>query len=211
MVNRSLQVANSSVRALLPLLLVFLLSSCGIFDTRDPEPPQTGSGYIWQDATTPDILLDNFEGTVEALDAENYKRIFISETDEPQSSGTTPSYFFIPSTSTNFPVWNTEAERNHISRLKSELLNNARLTFTLNVTQQRQTSTTRIGVDANYTIFIPSESGDVPNTVTGSMVLALELVRTERGTNEWRILSWIDNPATSETYTWTDLKARFGS
>lgn len=197
---------------LLALGVSLSVSSCGIFDTRNPEPPQTGSGYIWQDATTPDILLDNFEGSVEALDAENYKRIFVSETDE-LSSGSTPRFDFFPEISvTNFPAWSLEAERGYLSRLKSELLTNARLTFDLNITQQSQTSTSRIRVDANYTIFIPSESQDVPNTVTGSMNLILDLVRTERGTNEWRISTWVDlKPANGEGYTWTDLKARFGS
>jgi hypothetical protein len=192
-----------------------LMSSCGIFDTREPEPPQTGGGYIWQDATTIGILLDNFEGSVEALDAENYKRVFIAATDSILPEGSS-FYTFLPKAGLagSFPPgWSVESERSYLSRLKSELISSARLNLDLKITQESQTSPYRTQITANYTLFIPSESTDVlPNTVTGNLVFQLQQVRTERGTTEWRITSWLDNdPASGEAFTWSDLKARFGN
>jgi hypothetical protein len=195
------------------LILFLMLSSCGIFDTREPDPPVTGSGFIWVDATSYERLLDNFEGSIEALDAENYKRVFISPSDSLLSGGTIKYNFFHnpsldPSSRVIFANWDTESERNYLSRLKSVLVNTARLNLELKNVNTSQSSTNQVTVNADYTLAIPSESSVVPNTVTGFMRLQLLLVKTERGTQEWRIANWYDDdPNGGKAYSWTDLKA----
>lgn len=206
------------MRALLCLLSVLLLSSCGIFDTREPEPPVTGNGFIWVDATSYQVLLNNFEGSVEALDAENYKRVFISESDSLLPSGSTKYVFLYnssldPTSRVIFSNWDIESERNYLSRLKSVLVGSARLGLELENVTTQQSEPNRVIINADYTLSIPSGSSDVvPNTVTGYMTLQLRLVKTERGTQEWRIANWLDqDPKGGKAYSWTDLKANFSS
>lgn len=206
------------MRRIACIMLMLVLSSCGIFDTREPDPPVTGNGFIWVDATSYQTLLNNFEGSVEALDAENYKRIFISPEDSLLPSGTL-NYVFLyntsldPSSRVVFTNWNTESERNYLSRLKSVLVSNARLGLDIKNVTTQQSSPNQVIVNADYTLSIPSTSNEVvPNTVTGSMILQLRLVNTERGTQEWRITSWLDqDPKGGKAYSWTDLKANFSS
>jgi hypothetical protein len=200
------------------LMMTLLISSCGIFDTREPDPPVTGNGFIWVDATSYQILLNNFEGSIEALDAENYKRVFISETDSLLPNGT-DNYKFIynssvdPSSRAVFTNWDTESERLYLSKLKSFLVNSSRLGLDLKDVTTQQSTSNQVIVSADYTLSIPTESSAViQNTVTGAMILQLRLVKTERGTQEWRIVSWLDNdPKGGKAYSWTDLKANFGS
>lgn len=207
-----------TMRALIYTFAVLLLSSCGIFDTREPEPPMTGNGFIWVDATSYQILLNNFEGSVEALDAENYKRVFISESDSLVPSGT-DSYAFVynpsldPTSRVIFTNWDTESERNYLSRLKSLLVTSARLGLELKNVVTQQSTPNRVIVSADYTLAIPAGTSEVlPNTVTGAMTLQLRLVKTERGTQEWRIVNWLDqDPKGGKAYSWTDLKANFSS
>ncbi len=206
------------MRALVCLLSLIFLSSCGIFDTREPDPPVTGNGFIWVDATSYQVLLNNFEGSVEALDAENYKRVFIAPTDSLLPSGTA-NYSFLynssldPTSRVIFANWDTESERNYLSRLKSVLVNTARLGLELKNVTTQQSTPSQVIVNADYTLSIPSGSSEVvPNTVTGYMTLQLRLVKTERGTQEWRIVNWLDqDPKGGKAYSWTDLKANFSS
>jgi hypothetical protein len=197
---------------------MLFLSSCGIFDTREPDPPVTGNGFIWVDATSYQVLLNNFEGSVEALDAENYKRVFIAPSDSLLPSGTT-NYTFLYNTSLDptsrviFANWDIESERNYLSRLKSVLVNTARLGLELKNVTTQQSTPSQVIVSADYTLSIPSGSSDVvPNIVTGFLTMQLRLVKTERGTQEWRIVNWLDNdPKGGKAYSWTDLKANFSS
>ena len=206
------------MRALVCLFSLLCLSSCGIFDTREPDPPVTGNGFIWVDATSYQILLNNFEGSVKALDAENYKRIFIDPSDSLAAGGRTP-YQFIENSSADpsiravFNNWTIEMERNYLSRLKTVLVSNSRLGLDLKNVLTQQSSSNQVSVSADYTLSIPSTSSEVvPNTVTGKLILQLGLVKTERGTQEWRIITWIDtDPDGGKAYSWTDLKANFSS
>jgi hypothetical protein len=206
------------MRSVICLVIMLALSSCGIFDTREPEPPMTGNGFIWVDATSYQVLLNNFEGSVEALDAENYKRVFIGESDSLLPDGTT-TYAFLynqsldPTSRVIFSNWDTESERNYLSRLKSVLVSSGRLGLDLKNVVTQQSSPNNVIVTADYTLSIPAGASEVvSNTVTGIMTLQLRMVKTERGTQEWRIVKWIDqDPKGGKAYSWTDLKANFSS
>jgi hypothetical protein len=112
-----------------------------------------------------------------------------------------------------FTNWDTESERLYLSKLKSFLINSSRLGLDLENVTSQQSSSNQVTVNADYTLSIPTESSEVlKNTVTGTMILQLRLVKTERGTQEWRIVNWLDNdPKGGKAYSWTDLKANFGS
>src|SRR5258708_2832210 len=73
------------VRRVFPFLYILFIAivcnSCDIFTTRTPQPPDLGSTFIWTPAAIPSNLVDNFKGTIEALDATNYAKCFIGAKD----------------------------------------------------------------------------------------------------------------------------------
>lgn len=200
---------------LLLLCMLLSLSSCGLFDTREPELPTTGTGFIWTEATSIDYLLDNFEKSFEVMDADNHKRVFISSTDSVIQSGQV-SYIFFHSTSLDpgsrpvFDGWDVEHERDYVFKLKNLLRKDARLTLMLTDRETEQSNPYQASVRANYTISFPAESnGILPSNANGSIILQMRQVKTERDAQEWRITNWTDlDPQDPEAFTWSDLKAK---
>lgn len=197
------------------LLVVVLLSftSCGIFDTREPEPPTTGTGFIWTQATSTETLVNNFKLSFEALDGENHKRVFMSPTDSLLSgSSVTYTFLDISGDPDNHPIflnWNRESEKAYIVKLKALLDKNARCSVRFVDISHQITGNTAV-VQSGYEVFIPVRSGTiVPSIVSGKFILQMAKVRTEQGSTEWRVTDWLDQePAEGEATTWADLKAR---
>jgi hypothetical protein len=194
-------------------LCAFVLTSCDIFSTRDPEPPDLGSQFIWTPASTPTLLLQNFEGTVENLDASNYVRCFVSEHDSSETAGQL-IYTFVPRSGLDaasqsvFQVWTTSSEQSFMTKLRTSLIKNPRATLTFINLAIDQPNGNTATVNADYSVVLPVESDSpLPTALTGSLQFQLESVMTEQATREWRIVTWTDfTPQGGGTETFTDLK-----
>src|SRR5437016_13612590 len=96
------------------ILFLSVFAGCDLFTTRIPEPPNTSNTFIWTPATTTDFLIENFTGTLKALDASNYMRVFVSVTDStgsgPKSFTFTPAPGLDQSSRSVFASWNAESE-----------------------------------------------------------------------------------------------------
>lgn len=207
-------VGIGSSLTLLAMTLTFVaLSSCELFSTRDPEPPDLGSQFIWTPASTPELLLANFKGTIENLDASDYIRCFVSAQDSSQSGGQL-TYSFVPRSGLDaasqsvFQAWEISSEQSFMTKLRNALVKNPRSTVTfmnLNIYQPNANSAT---VSAEYSVVLPVEANSpLPGALTGSLQFQLESVITEQATREWRIVTWTDfAPQSGGTSTFTDLK-----
>lgn len=199
------------------LLLLLSLASCDIFSTRDPEPPDLGSQFIWTPASTPELLLENFKGTIEHLDASDYVKCFVSEHDSSETAGQL-IYAFIPRSGLDaggqsiFQVWTASSEQSFMTKLRTSLIKNPRATVTFDKIAIDQSINTA-SISADYTILLPVEAGSpLPAAVTGSFHFQLEAVTTEQANREWRIITWTDFPPQSGgTSTFTDLKLQLTS
>jgi hypothetical protein len=203
---------------LVGVVIVIACAGCDLFSTREPEPPDTGSNFIWTPATSIDYLIADFTGALQALDASNYARSFVQPTDS-LAGGTQPFQFFISpgldeSQKSLFVGWNVESERAYVSKLKSLLAKGAKLTVLLTNRVVDQSSNSA-ALSADYTLSIPVEGTNtvIPSVAAGSFQMQLRLATTEQGTKEWRIVTWSDFPPQngSTSKTWSELKAKLSS
>ncbi len=194
------------------IAVLLFLSSCDLFSTRTPNPPDFGSTFIWTPASVTNILLENFKGTIEVLDASNYAKCFISSKDTAVS-GEKFIYTFTPRSGLDatsrsiFDQWNVQSEQNFITKLKSSLVANPKLTVTFTNTQTDE-SQNSARITSDYLILLPTLSNSsLPASISGSFLLQLSYVTTDQGTKEWRIVNWSDFAQQSgNSKTFTDLK-----
>jgi len=204
--------------------ILVTLAGCDIFSTRTPEPPSTSSTFIWTPATTVEILIGNFTGALQALDASNYMRVFIASTDSTGSGQKaftfTPTAGLDPSTRSIFTNWTvdgpSESERAWLAKLGTLVQSGSQLAVSFGTGSPVQSSPTAATLTTSYTIAVPvgTQTGSlIPDTVRGSFEMQFALVTTEQGTKEWRIVSWSDFAPTSgpASATWTDLKVKLSS
>lgn len=206
-------------RVLACFVMIVALGSCDLFSTRQPEPPDTGTNFIWTPATSIDYLIADFTGALQALDASNYARSFVQPTDSLAGGGGQPFQFMISpgldeSQKSLFVGWNVESERAYVSKLKSLLAKGAKLTVLLTNRVVDQSSNSA-ALTADYTLSIPVEGTNtvIPSILAGSFQMQLRLASTEQGTKEWRIVTWADFPPQngSTSKTWSELKAKLSS
>ncbi len=192
--------------------LLLIVTGCDLFSTRTPDPPQAGTTFIWTSATTISNLLDNFKGALEVVDAANFARTMIAATDS-LSGGGNGVYQFVPRSGvdkTQFNGWNVQSEQSALTKLRSVLPKDPRITVILSNLQINQSNATSGTVDASYSLLLPvDQSSGIPASVSGSLHFQVELVTTEQSTKEWRILTWTDVAATQVgESSWTDLKLK---
>jgi len=200
------------------LAILFFLNSCDLFTTRTPDPPDLGSTFIWTPASTPNLLLENFQGTMQVLDATNYTKCFISPADTAVS-GDKLSFTFTPraglpaSSQSIFTLWNIQSEQNFMTRLQSSLVANPRLGDSLGVTSINQSNSNTADLNISYVVSLPVQANSsIPSQISGTMILHCVLVTTEQATKEWRIVNWQDfAPSSGTAKTFTDLKVQLSS
>jgi hypothetical protein len=205
------------VRFLFSIVLICLsLTSCDLFSTRTPDPPDVGSTFFWTAAGTPNTLLENFKGALQVADAANYAKCFISTHD----TATTPAvYAFTPRPGLDatsklvFDGWNTQSEQNFLTKLRSSLVSNPRLEVSITNLQINQSNATVATLQANYIVSFPLPSNStLPESISGSLIFDMRFVTIEGGTQEWRIINWTDDvQASNPQKTFTDLKVQLAS
>lgn len=203
---------------LLTLLIALVaLSGCDLFSTRAPESPDLGTTFLWTPAATPNLLVDDFTGSLNAVDAANYSRCFISAHDTAVSGAIT--YTFEPragldqSSRSLFDGWTIQSEQNFLTKLRASLVSNPRINTTLSNLAIDQTTSTNARISADYSIQIPIPSNStLPPLISGSLIFQAMLVTTESGTKEWRISNWSDfAPSGALAKTFSDLKVQLSS
>jgi len=199
-------------------LTIMALTSCDLFTTRTPSPPDLSSTFIWTPASTPQNLLDNFNRTIHDADAANYTKCFISVKDT-SVSGDKFTFTFTPragldaSSQSIFNVWTTQSEQNFMTKLQTSLVSNPQLTVTFSNTTYDQSNSNSARISSDYLILLPTQSNSsLPASISGSMILQVSLVTTEDATKEWRIVNWQDfAPSSGNSKTFTDLKVQLSS
>ena len=221
MKNRSMGVwayARMEILYAFLLSLALVLNSCDLFSTRTPASPDLGSTFIWTPAATPQYLLDNFKGTIQVLDATNYTKCFIS-TKDSAVTGDKPVFSFTQrpgldaASRSIFDFWNTQSEQNFMTKLRSSLVADPKLTVTFSNTNINQLNSNSADITTDYLVQLPMQANSsIPSPINGSMVLHIVLVTTEQATKEWRIVNWSDfAPPSGNSKTFTDLKVQLSS
>ncbi len=106
---------------LVPLISILFLTSCGLFDTRNPEEPETGRNTFIP-PTTPQDVIFNLTNSIKEKSVDNYLAC-LAEKDEINGGG----FMFEPASEVNarypglFELWDKNAESRYINPLFSNL------------------------------------------------------------------------------------------
>lgn len=178
------------------------LYGCGLFDTRDVEPPtQTRSTFI--QPTSPDIVLTNLIYSIAEKDLDNYMRCFVDTVYSVRR------FRFIPDalSQSSYPVfltWNLNSERIYYSNLISA----TDQTASSNLFPDNETFTTAIDsaiLDMDYILVFNHSSTNVAKEVKGK----LRFVMGSDSRSLWSIHTWYDFIDNNNDTTWSVLKANF--
>ena len=193
--------------------MLFLFSGCeSLFGTRDAEDPNEDvSRSLWQQPTTPEIVLVNMSNAFLERNSENYMRCLT----DPSTSGR--NFLYIPDQETAimnpglFTEWGLSEERLYINFIfsKSSLPDGAlsRLVFT-SFEEPSIPSDTSLFEEV-YDLQIEHELINTPTNMRGIMRIRM----SEDSNGNWSIYRWEDltfssESDTLESNTWSIMKAR---
>ncbi len=183
------------------LVSMIWIQSCGIFETRDAEQPESGAGASFIQPDLPELVITNLENAVASMNAVNYMRCIVFESFE-----FTPSGGAQESNPDLWVNWSAEEEQVYFNNMRAATQNLSG--HGLQTSNQDRTSLPdggeRISADYSITV-IHNRTGDgTPTVASGRFVL--DMVQGEDGL--WSIQSWTDNAAGS-SFTWSDFRATF--
>ena len=189
---------------LLSTLLMTGVAGCGLFSTRDPEPPTSGSSSFTP-PTSPDIVLSNLEHAVAEKNAENYVRCLVDTLNSERRFAFTPTAAAAGRYPSTFLNWSLQSERSYFSSLLALTPKEASTSLTVSggFTVLASDSAMFTGT---YSMSIPHGVNGIATTVRGTVQFLLAPNRNSL----WGIVEWIDTPLANET-SWSEWKGRFAN
>lgn len=185
------------MRYVFVILALTFLQSCDTFSTRTPEDPDTNS-QVFEPATTPEVLIANFQLSIHRQQANGFAQCFSSEAPFLFTAASDASSVF----GDVFLAWMAADEITWFERWLSETQ--------VGVSPQLQFETDAITIGGTQSAVVETEyvfhtgmaeSSEV-QTVAGSMYLTLS-----SGTDGlWYISEWRDEVISSTQATWSMLK-----
>ncbi|MFZ1729517.1 MAG: hypothetical protein WBQ23_05955 [Bacteroidota bacterium] len=196
--------------SLRPFFLAALLCSglfsggCGLFETRDPEPPTSGSS-IFVPPTSPEIVLSNLENAISEKNTENYIRCLVDTLNSERR------FVFLPTASASgryasaFSDWTLQSERAWFSAIKAFAPKDA--PSYLNLQGQFAVIAADSAIyEGSYELVFQHGVANVSETVRGNLQFVLHIDRN----SVWSISRWNDISLNDET-SWSEWKGRFAN
>jgi hypothetical protein len=194
---------SNVLRIVSALTGALLLAGCGLFQTREPEPP-VGTNGINPPAASPDMVLQNFVSAVQQKDLQDYQKLF-SDT----VTGT-KAFVFVPTADASirynsvFARWSKSAESQYYQNVIASLPSTTfpSLAF-LNPTIVRFQADSAI-ISTEYLLIVPHRLTTVTTTFTGRADFYTAPDRNQ----SWTIYRWVDF-TTKRDSSWSDCKGAF--
>lgn len=180
------------------LLIIILISSCDLLETRDPEEPSQ-SRSSFQTPTSPDILFENLRNSFKDKIVENYIACFAN------SSFIDKEFSFTPAVEVaqNFVSWNLESEKQYFQNLSIASEENTSMTLSLIEKEVQPHGDFSIYL-FDYVLSIISSDERVPDFVKGSAMFTVYLDSRQ----QWVITDWTDYQEEGFV-SWSEIKNRF--
>ena len=182
--------------------LAALLTVGGCFNVRQPEPATAAADWLL--ATQADILLDNFQRSIQQVNPATYERCFVGPSfqflPDPVAAGRAPGIF---------DQWRLDQERAYFQRLASRTSATAGNSLTLTYPPQNASFITPDSqqIQATYRLrLFQQETAFKQSNFAGTALLTL--VRRP-GQNEWKIAAWQDTRLQPDDNVWSEVKAYF--
>jgi hypothetical protein len=190
--------------ALMILAAVLAVTACGMFETRDPEPPDTGSSTFIP-PTSPELVLSNLEYAVAERNPENYIRCLVDTLSGGQR------FIYIPTAAAagrypaSFSDWTLQSERSYFSALAAFTRASGVSRLELRGNFSIMTADSAV-YDGAYDLLFRHGVSGVSEEARGLLQLVL---RSDRA-SIWSIARWIDIPSPEQT-SWSEWKGRFAN
>jgi hypothetical protein len=203
-IKRSFVFGKSSRKMVLALTFVVALalsaSSCGIFDTRDSEPPDTGPPVPRQEPLNPDAVIFNFTNAVEHFSQANFDEAIAADFEFVPDDA--DRAFFESQQGTDiFKDWGKGKETTAAQRIFAD-------SDTLTVSWPEiisGTVTNEVLIEMEYLfrrVIIRSGEPDSVATFRGRAFVHMR----EDQSGLWSIDEWTDRSESEEDRTWGFLK-----
>ena len=187
---------------------LFLLLSggtgCGLFETREPEPPSSGSA-TFVPPTAPEIVLVNLENAISEKNTENYVRCLVDTLNSSQR------FVFLPTASAagryagTFASWPLQSERGWFAAVRAFAPKDAPSYLNLSGSFVVITADSAV-YEGPYELTIRHGVPNISETARGSLQFVLH---TDRN-SIWSVTRWTDIPLADET-SWSEWKGRFAN
>jgi len=190
------------VRAIeLILISSVVISGCGLFQTRDPENPDTRRSTFYP-PTTPEAVISNISFAISEKNSTNYSKCI------------SPSVFkYIPDSKSQlvygqiFQNWNQASERFYFDNLVSNTAESATSYLFLSDKVTTLITPDSAITTADYIVVFHHNRNNVPKSSLGN----LRLTMTADENNNFHIILWEDFRQNDTDFTWSELKANFSN
>ncbi len=184
--------------------LIFVVSyqGCGIFDTRDPEDPETIRSTYFP-PTSADLVIDNLSYSIQEKNSGNYNKCLSSE-----------NFRYFPDSRSQlqyeqiFINWNILSEKNYLDNLisRQEGGNSSAVLF-LDNELLTQFSSDSARYQADYIFVFQHNQANIPKSSRGRMSLILATDSDAL----FYIRRWEDFRQNDTDFTWSEFKANFSN
>ena len=184
-------------------LSIFFISGCGIFETRQPQPPQQGRTDFLP-PTSPNIVIQNLVNSIADRNVDNY----ISCLSDTSFGGR--SFLFVPPADVYnqyrsiFLNWDKNSERAYFNNLTSQSSNSSSSALILSSANPTYRGSDSAIYNTNYTLLWPNKVPGYPQQAQGNLQFSLGIDRNQN----WSIYRWVDSRV-GDSLTWSEMKARF--
>jgi hypothetical protein len=192
---------NKYIFTLVYFLWLISTQGCGIFDTRDPESPETvRSTFI--PPTSADIVIDNLGFAVQEKNSENYLKCLSSM-----------SFQYIPDSKSQllyeqiFLNWNQQAEKRYLDNLISQTDQTSSSVLFLDNERLTQLSSDSASFQADYIFVFQHNNTSIPKSGKGNLLMTIAADENSL----FYIRKWEDFRQNDTDFTWSEFKAKFSN
>jgi len=181
------------------MILLLSLNGCGLFETRNPVPPDDDNSFFVP-PTSYDIVINNLLTAFSSKNIDNYCQCLLD------------SFSFIPSAEANlnypglFDNWMIQNERIYFLSLVNTLGKSNTLDLKLNNIKYETQTSDSVVLFADYSINL-----ELPEAHDTKYVGVLSWTITLTNNGLWYISRWMDFHKEGDNKTFSDLKAKFHS
>jgi len=181
--------------------LVFVLNfkGCGIFDTRDPENPETIRSTFLP-PTSPEIVIENLSFAIQEKNSNNYTKCLSAE-----------SFQYVPDSKSQliygqiFDSWNVLAEKRYLDNLISRTNPNSSSVLFIDNERLTQLTSDSAIFQADYIFVFQHHVVGIPVSAKGNINLTIATDSDDL----FYIRRWEDFRQNDSDFTWSEFKANF--
>lgn len=182
------------------LLIIFSITACDLFTTRDAEIPDQGRSN-YQPPVQPEIVLSNLKNSLADKNIQNYISCFVDTIFTKQRFSFSASSEAASIYSIFSQGWGLNEEQRYIRSVFAKVPSEFPVSLTLNDENYSNLSGDSLVYSATYFLNVPVSGNQTSSNYSGN--LQFNLVRDSR--SEWAIYFWKDTK--SQTLpSWSELK-----